>query len=439
MHPFVNMASTSLVYSRYLHHSDLRAPHPRTTFRDAAHSSPSRLSMRVLVVTHNFPRFAGDPAGAFVARLAEGILERGHAVRVLAPHAPGLPTQETRNGLDVVRFRYAPEALERVAYRGDMHGTRSLAPFAFAGLLTFLAAFRLAVRRAIATFRPDVIHAHWWIPGGWLAVASGIPTVITCHGSDVRLLARARVLRSLAARVLPKAAAITTVSKFLARDLEAAVPSLRGRVKTVAMPLDVDTFSAAREMPRVAPPRILYAGNLLESKGIDDLVRAFALLRERGIACELRIIGEGPHRAAVHAVARELGVEDIVEWSTFLPQDAMPAEYGRSTVVVLPTRGNEEGLGLTLVEALLAGTSVVGTSAGGIPEIVRHDETGLLARASDPVDLADKLAELLTSGELRSRLVEQGRRHVLERFAPGSSVDTFLALFRAADRRHVAA
>ena len=395
--------------------------------------------MRVLVVTHNFPRFAGDPAGAFVARLAVGVHERGHAVQVIAPHAPGLATRETRDGLDVVRFRYAPDALERVAYRGDMHGTRALAPIALAGLLTFLAAFRGAVRRAIATFRPDVIHAHWWIPGGWLAVATGIPTVITCHGSDVRLIVRKRLLRSLAARVLPRAAAITTVSTFLARDLEGAIPSLRGTVKTVAMPLDVDAFSAARGTPRVVPPRILYAGNLLESKGIDDLVRAFALLRQRGIACGLRIIGEGSHAPTVHAVARDLGLDDAIEWSTFLPQDAMPGEYARSTVVVLPTRGNEEGLGLTLVEALLAGTAVVGTSAGGIPEIVRHGETGLLARASDPVDLADKLAELLASSELRSRLAEQGRRHVLERFSPGSSVDTFLALFRAADRRHAAA
>ena len=395
--------------------------------------------MRVLVVTHNFPRFAGDPAGAFVARLSEGIVARGHVVQVLAPHAAGLPTHEWRNQLEVVRFRYAPEALEQVAYRGDMHGSRSLAPFALAGLLTFLAAFRRAVRRAAARFRPDVIHAHWWMPGGWLAVGTGIPTVITCHGSDVRLLARVRLLRTLAARVLPRAAAVTTVSTFLARDLELAIPALRGRVKTVAMPLDLDAFLAARETPRAAPPRILYAGNLIASKGVADLVRAFALLRERGVACGLRILGEGPDRDAVRAVAADLGLANVIEWSAFLPQSAMPEEYGRSTVVVLPTRGNEEGLGLTLVEALLAGAAVVGTHAGGIPEIVRHGDTGLLARANDPADLADKLAELLASSELRSRLVEQGRRHVLERFAPGTSVDNFLALFRAADQRHVAA
>lgn len=395
--------------------------------------------MRVLVVTHNFPRFAGDPAGAFVARLAEGVQARGHEVQALAPHAAGLPLHETRNGLDVVRFRYAPDALERVAYRGDMHGNRSMAPLALAGLVAFLGAFRLAVRRIVRRFRPDVIHAHWWIPGGWLAVGTGVPTVITCHGSDVRLLARVRVLRRLATWVLPRATAITTVSGFLARELEAAIPALAGRVKTIAMPLDLDAFSAARDTARVTPPRILYAGNLIESKGVEDLVRAFALLRERGVACGLRIIGEGPHRDALRAVASRLGLADVIEWSTFLPQDAMPAEYGRSTVVVLPTRGNEEGLGLTLVEALLAGAAVVGTHAGGIPEIVRDGETGLLARSNDPEDLAAKLAELLSSNALRSRLVEQGARHVQERFAPGTSVDNFLALFSAADRRHVAA
>jgi glycosyltransferase involved in cell wall biosynthesis len=263
--------------------------------------------------------------------------------------------------------------------------------------------------------------------------------VITCHGSDVRLVARVRVLRTLASRVLPRAAAITTVSTFLARELESAVPALRGRVKTVAMPLELDAFCAARETPRVAPPRILYAGNLIASKGVEDLVRAFALLRQRGVNCGLRIIGEGPHRDALRAVAADLGLADVIEWSNFVPQDAMPGEYGRSTVVVLPTRGNEEGLGLTLVEALLAGCAVVGTHAGGIPEIVRHGETGLLARSEDPTDLADKLAELLSSSELRTRLAEQGARHVRERFAPGTSVDHFLALFSAADRRHVAA
>src|SRR5215207_9768126 len=83
-------------------------------------SPPRRL--RLLTVTHNYPRFAGDPAGAFVARVAQGAAAQGHEVQLVAPHAPGTPTAEQVAGVRVRRFRYGPEALERVAYTGNLHG-----------------------------------------------------------------------------------------------------------------------------------------------------------------------------------------------------------------------------------------------------------------------------------------------------------------------------
>ena len=202
------------------------------------------------------------------------------------------------------------------------------------------------------------------------------------------------------------------------------------------MPLDVQAFEAGRVAEKASPPRILYAGNLLASKGVEDLIRAFAILRGRGVDCRLRILGEGPERESLQEVAATLGIGDGIDWSGFLPQQAMPAEYASSSVVVLPTRGNEEGLGLTLVEALLAGTAVVGTRAGGIPEIVIDGETGLLAHERDPTDLADKLSVLLTDPDQRAKLAEQGHRHVRQRFDPNASVDAFLDLLQRANGRH---
>jgi glycosyltransferase involved in cell wall biosynthesis len=92
-------------------------------------------------------------------------------------------------------------------------------------------------------------------------------------------------------------------------------------------------------------------------------------------------------------------------------------------------------LGLTLVEALLSGSAVVGTHAGGIPEVVRPEQTGLLAR-EDPTDLADQLERLLNDAALRSRLSRAGKEHVLRTYSPERCIDAFLQLYHdAAEHR----
>jgi glycosyltransferase involved in cell wall biosynthesis len=332
--------------------------------------------MRILVLTHNYPRFVGDPAGAFVARLAEAAAARGHEVRVVAPHAPGAAVTERRGGLHIHRFRYAPEFLERAAYRGDLHARSLLSPLMAVGVPAMLVAFMLAARRAAREFAPDVVHAHWWVPGGVLAQKAGRPFVVTCHGSDIRLIDRASTMRRLAAPVFQNAGGITCVSRFLANEIAQRFPSVASKIVVAPMPLDIERFAAGALTPRVQPPRILYAGNLVASKGVDVLIDAFAELRKRDVKCSLKILGEGPMHAALAAQARALGVDGDIAWSSFVSQSDMPGEYGASTVTVLPSRGAAEGLGLTLVEALLAGCAVVGTPAGGIPEVDRHEVTG---------------------------------------------------------------
>lgn len=386
--------------------------------------------MRLLVVTHNYPRHSGDPAGAFVARLAEATAAAGACVRVVAPHVQGTPTEETLHGVSVRRFRYAPEQLERVGYRGDLHRRPVWSPLVALGVPAFLLSFAAAVRREVRAFRPTLVHAHWWIPGGLLAAAtSAAPLVVTCHGSDVRMLDSSSAWRGLAGRVFARAARVTTVSRFLARDLEQAFPAVAPRLAVTPMPVDIEHFASGRDVPKRTPPVILYAGNLLESKGVDDLLDAYAALRARGTDCTLRILGEGPHASGLHARARALGVFDSVEWSDFVPQTRMPAEYGASTITVLPTRGRHEGLGLTLVEALLAGSAVVGTRVGGIPEVVDDGVTGLLVPSEAPAALADALARLLEDRALRERLVAAGQERVTSTFGAPSASRRILDLY----------
>jgi glycosyltransferase involved in cell wall biosynthesis len=114
----------------------------------------------------------------------------------------------------------------------------------------------------------------------------------------------------------------------------------------------------------------------------------------------------------------------------------MPSEYGASTVTVLPTRGSAEGLGLTLVEALLAGSAVVGTPAGGIPEVVLHEQTGLIAGDGDALDLATQIQRLLTEPSLRERLSAAGKARVLQTYAPEPAIGRFLEIYDAVGHGH---
>lgn len=392
--------------------------------------------MRLLVLTHNYPRFSGDPAGAYVARLARAAADAGAEVQVVAPHTGNTPEREIAERFSLHRFRYAPEGLEQVGYRGDsgrglLHQplTLALAPF-------YLGRFRRAARRAVAELSPSVVHAHWWFPGGWVAASLGPPYVVTSHGSDVRLFDRSGLWRRLGHRVLAGAGAVTAASRFLAEDVERHAGPLPQPVAVSPMPVDADLFMVGRSVPKATPPRILYAGNLVPSKGVDVLLHALASLRAQGIACRGKILGAGPAQPALQRLARELGLSADMEWSPFVPQQRMPAEYGASTVTVLPTRGQAEGLGLTLVEALLSGSAVVGTPAGGIPEVVQDNETGLLARDGDAQDLAAKIARLLQDPALRDRLTQAGQARVLDRYSPQAAARRFLALYDAVASRH---
>jgi glycosyltransferase involved in cell wall biosynthesis len=318
-----------------------------------------------------------------------------------------------------------------VAYTGSLHQGALLSPLAALAFPGFLFAFGRAVRLAVGHFKPDLIHAHWWVPGGWFARRWGVPYVITCHGSDVRLLERNDLIRKAASGVFRRAARVTTVSKFLAGDIARLLPRIALNLAVTPMPVDVTTFARGDRTKKVEPAQILYAGNLVRSKGVDLLLDAAAELSRRHVSYRLKLLGEGPMRQELEAKAKSLGLTARISWSPFVPQSAMPAEYGASTVTVLPSRGSAEGLGLTLVEALLAGSAIVGTPAGGIPEVVLHERTGLLARDGDPIDLATQIQRLLEDRSLRERLIAAGKERVLQLYAPEVAIGRFLDIYDA--------
>lgn len=382
--------------------------------------------MRVLFVTHAFPRRGGDVAGAFILRLAVALGARGIEVSVLAPAAPDLQPKDRIDGIDVRRFRYAPRTWETLAYTGTMaeQVAGSLrGKLALAGLLSRGA---LAVRAACAEFRPDVVHAHWWFPGGLLAPGSlaSRPLVTTLHGSDVRLARRSAWAPALFRRTLAKSAAVTAVSSYLADEARAMAP--RARVAVEPMPVNVALFTADGGAVR-SGDRFLFVGRLNQQKGIGLLLEALAAATP---AASLDVVGDGEDRVALEARARSLGLESRVRWHGVRSQEQLVGLYRSATAVVVPSEA--EGLGLVAVEAQLCAAPVIAFRSGGLTDVVEDGRTGMLTPPGDCRALAAAMTALLARADRGAALGTAGRAAALARYSPDVVASHYASIYEGA-------
>ena len=253
--------------------------------------------MRILFVTHAYPRWDGDVAGAFIERLALALVQRGHALSVVAPSDRGNGGDDFRSGVRVRHVRYASARAETLAYRGTMvRALRSpVGIFAIARLLR-------ALTRAAREVECDVVHAHWWVPAGIVAWrATKAPYVVTLHGTDVALLGRFAPIRPLARAVLARAALVTAVSTYLARQAARWAGYTR-EILVQPMPVDI------APVPARAGGGIVTVGRLTRQKRTDLALEAVGRLRQQGVIVPLTVIGDGPERGVLERKAGALGI-----------------------------------------------------------------------------------------------------------------------------------
>jgi len=369
----------------------------------------ARRPLKVLFVTHAFPRAAGDGAGAFVLALARALAAEGVSVGVLAPSAPGLAAEDVIEGVHVRRYRYAPARWETLAYAGTFAEQVAASVRGKLALALMLWRGRRAVRAQLRAGGYDIVHAHWWFPSGLMCGGFDVPMVVTSHGSDVRL-ARGALARRLCASVSARAAEWTAVSSWLARQ---ATAMLGGRAVVVApMPAATGLFGPASSSPRTAE-QMLFVGRLNAQKGLGDLLEALAQSR-RGWS--LDVIGDGPDRATLVARAASLGVGDRVRWHGQLPQAALAPFYRAAAAVVIPSI--DEGLGLVGVEAALCEAPVIAYASGGLTDVVKDGTTGWLVPAGDIAALAHAIDGVVDRPNKAHACGAAGRAYALGQFSP---------------------
>jgi glycosyltransferase involved in cell wall biosynthesis len=305
----------------------------------------------ILYLTHNYPRSSGDFAGRFVARLAEKTAAMHAPVGVLAPHCPDTRLEETMNGVRIWRFRYGSDGQETLAYRGDLGKLRVGGRRGILAHLRFMRSFTHSAKALVQQESPRVIHAHWWIPAGWIArgLRSSGRLIVTMHGTDLRLLRAKRWLRPLAARVLDRADIVTVVSSWMASVLQDVFPRFGDRLRIAPMPPDDEVFHTHEPNPPTrGEPLILSVTRFTAQKRNGVLLKALAILRDRGISCRARLIGEGPMRSEIVRAQNSLKLGDRIELRDPMPQSRLADQYREADLVVLPAV--DEGFGMVLVE-----------------------------------------------------------------------------------------
>lgn len=281
---------------------------------------------------------------------------------------------------------------------------------------------------SLASEKLDLLHAHFAIDGLYalkLAKRLDIPLVTTLHGFDVTTK-RTHFFRSgrpalvryalMQDQLKKRGDLFICVSRFI-RDAAVRSGFPESKLKVHYIGIDTAQFTIAKQDD---VPRFVHVARLVEKKGTRYLLQAFALVHKKYSEACLDIIGDGPLRSELEALASSLGIVSAVRFHGVQAHSVVRAALRGATALILPSvtaeSGDSEGLGIVLLEASATGVPVIGTLHGGIPEAVEHERTGFLVAERDVSALAMAMDTFISNPSLQARFGIAARNFVCERF-----------------------
>ena len=357
---------------------------------------------RLLVLASTYPRWAGDHEPGFVQELSKRLVGK-FDVTVLCPRAPGAKPRELMDGVQVVRYRYAPSGLETLVNDGGIVTNLRQAKWKSMLVPGFLLAQAWAAWLLTRKQRFDVLHAHWLVPQGLIAAmlqslpGRQLPYVVTSHGADLYAL-KGRVMDALKRFVLRRAVVATVVSSAM-RDALGGIGADMSKVSVQPMGVDLaNRFKPDAEVVR-SGDEILFVGRLVEKKGLRYLIDAMPFILASRPSAFLTVVGFGPEEAESKLQVERMSLQAQVRFVGPVPQDQLPGLYRTAAVFVAPfveaASGDREGLGLVAVEAAGCGCPLVISDLPAVHQVFPKGAGAALVPPGDVAMLAKAVQTVL--------------------------------------------
>ena len=374
----------------------------------------------VLVLASTYPRWADDVEPGFVHELCRR-LTAGFDVIALVPDAPGADPGGVVDGVEVIRYRYAPRALQTLVNNGGIATNLQRSWWKWLLVPGFVLGQYLAVNRLLKRRHVDVVHAHWLIPQGVVARRlkghAAIPYLVTSHGGDLFGL-RGRMLTALKRRVASSSSVMTVVSTAM-RD-EATRLGLRPpRIDVLPMGVDMRNRFVPDANGERATNELLFVGRLVPKKGLCHLLDALPAILARRPQVVLTIAGFGPEASPLRAQALQLGIADHVNFAGPVTQTELPGLYRRASLFVAPfvrdESGNQEGLPVVLMEAIGCGCPVIVGDVAGVHDLLGDAAGSVCVNPRDTASLASAIVGALEQADKAQARAQAVRMAVMER------------------------
>ena len=380
--------------------------------------------IKVLVIGSVYPRYDKDAEVPWLRTSIAHLKKAGLDVQVLAPAYKGLKSH-TIDGTPVNRFRYAPADWEILTHEEGAPSKMASRPWLQLLAIPYIISGFFKCIKICRQWKPDIIHAHWPFPHAYIALGAAklfhIPLVLNFHGAELLLIRKKKWVKPLLKFAIGQAQSIFANSSFTAGKIK-AIRDVNVEWSPYGTTLDERRETRdEREGSGLAPHpvngkfKVLFVGRHIERKGIRYLIEAAKYLPQDKF--EIRIIGEGDLTGQLKQQAAQY---PHVLFTGKLPAAELAREYREANVFVLPAivdhKGDTEGLGVVLIEAMESGLPVIASDVGGIPDVVVDNVSGLLVPEKSPVALADAIKRLAEDPQLTVQLLEGARNRIAEHF-----------------------